>query len=55
MSGQHPEKVLTNGRTHDGVRFSGAASVLADLQALTVFDVNHSDDEGPQVYAGASR
>lgn len=38
-------KALANERKHDGVRFSEAATVLADPLALTVFDVNHSDDE----------
>ena len=38
-------KALANERKHDGVRFSEAATVLADPLALTVFDVIHSDDE----------
>ena len=38
-------KALANEKKHDGVRFSEAATVLADPLALTVFDVNHSDDE----------
>ena len=38
-------KALANERKHDGVRFSEATTVLADPLALTVFDVNHSDDE----------
>lgn len=36
---------MANERKHDGVRFSEAATVLADPLALTVFDVNHSHDE----------
>jgi uncharacterized protein len=40
-----PAKALANEKKHDGVRFSEAATVLADPLALTVFDVNHSDDE----------
>jgi len=38
-------KALANERKHDGVRFSEAVTVLADPLALTVFDVNQSDDE----------
>lgn len=38
-------KALANERKHDGVRFSEAATVLADPLALTVFDAHHSDDE----------
>lgn len=36
---------MANERKHDGVRFSEAATVIADPLALTVFDANHSDDE----------
>ena len=40
-----PFKAASNERNHDGVRFTDAATVLADPLALSVFDHLHSDNE----------
>ena len=40
-----PFKAASNEQKHDGVRFTDAATVLADPLALTVFDHLHSDNE----------
>ena len=40
-----PSKAASNEQKHDGVRFTDAATVLADPLALSVFDHLHSDNE----------